>query len=100
MKGFGELKSNTQNEIAELIITDKYKAEKDLSKFNNLKDNTQKEIAELKLNYDSESAEEQIKEFVFENKFDGFRIFKITQFEAEEARKQRARIQELQKEQK
>ena len=99
MKEFGECSDRTQDEIIGLIFTDKYisKEKQDKSKFNNLKDVTQKEIAELSLNYDSESAEEHIKDFVFENKFDGFRIFKITQFEAEQTKKQKQRIQNLQK---
>ena len=100
MKEFGECSDRTQKEILELFSTDKYKAKKDLSKFNNLKDSTQKEIAELKLNYDSEKADEEIKELVFENKFDGFRIFKITQFEAEQTRLQKQRMNELQKQEK
>ena len=100
MKEFGECSEETQNEIIELIAIDKYKPQKDLSKFNNLKDSTQKEIAELSLNYDSESAEEHIKDFVFENKFDRFRIFKITQFEAEQARLQKQKMQNLQKQEK
>jgi hypothetical protein len=100
-KEFKQCSKETQKEIIELFSKDKYisNAKKDKSRFENLSEATQKEIAELSLNEkynDVDKAVIELKqELVFENKFDGNRILKIREFEAEQERKRRDFMEQM-----